>query len=124
MIIIVIYLQIVIWFRAFIFHFKNDQKNLLNPYMGPQQILPLWVRVETGVIAMKEYSALPRHQNWSLMTGLFSDILRTEHFFFFFGFFFFFFFFVCMLMLEVCIPSAGYAVGVLQTLTSWRPLDF
>ena len=31
--------------------------------MGPKQVLELWVRVDLGVIAMKEYSTLSRRSS-------------------------------------------------------------
>ena len=33
---------------------------LFNPEIGPYQVLPLWARVELGVMAMKEHSAFPK----------------------------------------------------------------
>ena len=33
---------------------------LLNPYMGPYQVLPFWARVNQGAMAMKGCSAFPK----------------------------------------------------------------
>ena len=35
--------------------------------MGPSQILPLWVKVDWGVMAMKRYSTLPRSPEYDQM---------------------------------------------------------
>ena len=33
---------------------------LFNPYIGPYQVLPLWARVDLGVMAMKGYPVSPK----------------------------------------------------------------
>ena len=45
---------------------NNCQTNLLNPEMGPNQVLQLQITVNLGVIITKEYS--PELQSWSLTT--------------------------------------------------------
>ena len=50
--------------------------------MGPSQILPLWVRVDRGVMPMKRYSTLTRSQELEPQHQIkFRVILRTPHFF-------------------------------------------
>ena len=36
------------------------QTVLFNPLIGPFQVLPLWARVDMGVMAMKGFSAFPK----------------------------------------------------------------
>ena len=33
---------------------------LFDPYIGPYQVLPLWARVDLGVMTMKGYSTFPQ----------------------------------------------------------------
>ena len=51
---------------------------LLNPLIGPYQVLPRWARVDLGAMAMKGYSVSlsPQHY-WDLTIRLFSVISRT-----------------------------------------------
>ena len=38
----------------------NDRLVLFGPYMGPKQVLPLWVRVNLGVMATEKYTTFPK----------------------------------------------------------------
>ena len=39
---------------------ENDEIFLFDPQMGPEQVPPLWVRVDPGVMAMKGHSTFPK----------------------------------------------------------------
>ena len=69
----------VIWYKLFLSNRNNFPSVLFDPYMGPLQVLPLWVTVDQGV--MKGYFTLhrapeldPHHQMQ------FSNLLRTTTF--------------------------------------------
>ena len=40
------------------------QTVLFDPKIGPYLVLLLWVRVDQGVMAMKEYSAFPKLKHY------------------------------------------------------------
>ena len=50
-------------------------KLLFDPYMRPRQILPLQVRVDLGVIAIKSNSTTSETQNWNLISQFISIYL-------------------------------------------------
>ena len=59
--IILTVLFLTIQFRMyFVFTQFICQTVLFNPPIRPHQVLPLWVRVDLRVIAMKGYSAFPK----------------------------------------------------------------
>ena len=39
---------------------QNHSLVLFDPQIGPYQVLPLWVRADQEVMAMKQYSAFPK----------------------------------------------------------------
>ena len=57
---IIICLHTVIWFHVFLSNTNDFQTDLFDPYMGPMQVLTRRVRVDPGLMAMKEYSILPK----------------------------------------------------------------
>ena len=48
-----------IYYKLFVFTVKMSNSSIW-PIIGPCQVLPLWARVDLGVMAMKRYSAFPK----------------------------------------------------------------
>ena len=42
------------------YSFANERTILFDPYMKPQQVFPILIRVDLGVMAMLEYSTFPK----------------------------------------------------------------
>ena len=74
------FLYTVIWFQTCLSIPKNFQSYLFHPYIGPQQILLLRIRVDLRIMAIKRYSAFPKspeldYQFWNQ----FSVIPRKQY---------------------------------------------
>ena len=48
------------WLNVKTINFKQFSLALFDPLIGPDQVLPLWDRVDQGVMAIKWYSAFPK----------------------------------------------------------------
>ena len=48
------------YFKQFSLAYVHCQTVLFNPWIGSYQFLPLWARVDLGVMAMKGYSTFPK----------------------------------------------------------------
>ena len=85
------YVTLTIWFNiSHLFAQLNSQTVLLDPLIGPYQVLPLQLRVDQGVMAMKGYSPFPKalglephHQDthWSkkIITNMVLSDWRKRH---------------------------------------------
>ena len=49
-----------LWFHIFLLNQTNFQSDLFVLKMLPSQVLPIWVRLELGLMALKKYCTLPR----------------------------------------------------------------
>ena len=68
-------------YQVFLSNTNNLKIDLFDSEMGPQQVLPLWVRVDLGVMSIKWYSALTISLELEpYLQILFSIILRTPLF--------------------------------------------
>ena len=48
------------WFHIFLSHITNFKMDLFDPLIRPEKILPFWVWVNLGVMAIKVLTTLPR----------------------------------------------------------------
>ena len=64
----------IIWFHVFLSNTNNFQKDLFDPYVWLEQVLPFWVSVNQGVIVIKGYSILNKDPELGL-------VLYSEHLF-------------------------------------------